>query len=161
MNKFVYVLSNESMPGTYKIGKTSNIKTRLKDLDSTSNPTPFKVEILFECEDHDYVEKKMHKIFSDYRVRSNREFFRTNLLSVRKAFKSFPGKIVEYNETNHTNDKIINCKLKNDKSYTKTLTIEEKIAAIHNLRKNGQTTKEIAKQLGISTSTIYNYMQRL
>jgi DNA-binding NarL/FixJ family response regulator len=161
MNKFVYVLSNESMPGTYKIGKTSNIKTRLKDLDSTSNPTPFKVEILFECEDHDYVEKKMHKIFSDYRVRSNREFFRTNLLSVRKAFKSFPGKIVEYSETNHTNNKIINCKLKNDKSYTKTLTIEEKIAAIHNLRKNGQTTKEIAKQLGISTSTIYNYMQRL
>ena len=161
MNKFVYVLSNESMPGTYKIGKTSDIKTRLKDLDSTSNPTPFKVEILFECEDHDYVEKKMHKIFSDYRVRSNREFFRTNLLSVKKAFKSFPGKIVEYKQTVCTNEKTISHKIKNDKSYTKTLTIEEKIAAIHNLRKNGQTTKEIAKQLGISTSTIYNYLQRL
>lgn len=161
MNKFVYVLSNESMPGTYKIGKTSNIKTRLKDLDSTSNPTPFKVEILFECEDHDYVEKTMHKIFSDYRVRNNREFFRTNLLSMKKAIKSFPGKIVEYNETNHINNKIINHKLKNNKLISNAMSIEEKIAAIHNLRKSGQTTKEIAAQLGISTSTIYNYLQRL
>ena len=157
MSKFVYVLSNESMPGTYKIGKTSDIKTRLKDLDSTSNPTPFKVEILFECEDHDYVEKKMHKIFNDVRIRNNREFFKANLPSVKKAFTSFEGKVVKYEPQVNSNNKTINQK----KIDASSLSIEEKIIAIRNLQKNGQSIKEIAKQLCVSTSTIYNYMQRL
>ena len=52
-------------------------------------------------------------------------------------------------------------KIKHILCYSKILGIEEKIIAIRNLQKNGQSIKEIAKQLCVSTSTIYNYMQRL
>jgi DNA-binding NarL/FixJ family response regulator len=99
----------------------------------------------------------MHKIFNDVRIRNNREFFRANLPSVKKAFTSFEGKIVKYEPQVNSNNKTINQK----KIDASSLSIEEKIIAIRNLQKNGQSIKEIAKQLCVSTSTIYNYMQRL
>jgi hypothetical protein len=182
MNKFVYVLSNESMPGIYKIGKTINIQTRLKDLDSTQTPTPFNVELLFECQDHDYVEKKMHKIFNNVRVRTNREFFKVDLSSVKEVFNLFDGKIVEFENILNTKNK--NCnqapqivitmeeykqkqrigieRAKAEGKYTgRAPLIEDKIFLIKKLLKDGQTKAEIARQLNISRKTIYNYLDRL
>lgn len=182
MSKFVYVLSNESMPGLYKIGKTVNIQTRLKDLDSTPTPTPFTVEFLFQCEDNDYVEKSLHKIFNDLRVRNNREFFRVDLKSVEEVFKLFDGNLVSYEKIIKNNLKthqkapqiimsIDEYKIKQQlgiqkaklegKYKGKAPVAEDKILLVKELVKNGLSQVEVARQLNVSRKTIYNYLNRL
>jgi len=42
--ELVYLLSNESIPGWVKIGRTNAIERRLKELYNTSVPLPFRIE---------------------------------------------------------------------------------------------------------------------
>ena len=53
MAGWVYVLSNEFMPGIYKIGMTTTSPaTRAKELSSaTGVPAPFKIEAAYHCDD--------------------------------------------------------------------------------------------------------------
>ena len=85
MTKIVYVLSNPAMPGYIKIGKTDNLKERLRSLDRTSTPLPFQCEYAAEVKDADKVEKILHDIFLDKRVRSNREFFEVDPQQIIRA----------------------------------------------------------------------------
>ena len=83
----VYILTNESMPGYIKIGFTNrNVEGRIKELDGTGIPLPF--EIYYACnvkKTND--EKWLHSIFSDRRVRDNREFFKMDPERVVLALK--------------------------------------------------------------------------
>jgi len=58
----VYVLSNPSMPGLVKIGKTSrgSVLMRLSELYSTGVPVPFECEFAGRVEDEHKVEKAFH-----------------------------------------------------------------------------------------------------
>jgi hypothetical protein len=73
----VYILTNDSMPGIIKIGITDqeSIEDRIKSLDNTSIPKPFRFYFAIETEKYKEIEKLMHNAFSDYRIRNNREFF--------------------------------------------------------------------------------------
>ncbi len=71
----IYILTNPSMPGYIKIGKTSNLEQRIKSLDTTGTPLPFSCFYACEVEDMNEVEKRLHDAFGDHRTRSNREFF--------------------------------------------------------------------------------------
>ena len=73
----VYVLSNPSMPGLIKIGKTSrgSVLMRLSELYSTGVPVPFECEFAGRVEDEHKVEKAFHMAFGPYRVNPKREFF--------------------------------------------------------------------------------------
>ena len=73
----VYILTNDSMPGIIKIGVTEQetIEERIKSLDNTSVPTPFRFYFAIETKKHKEIEKLIHNAFSDYRIRNNREFF--------------------------------------------------------------------------------------
>lgn len=72
----VYVLTNDYMPGVVKIGYTAqNIKERLKELDKTGTPWPFRCHFAIETERYKEIEKLAHEAFAGYRVRENREFF--------------------------------------------------------------------------------------
>jgi hypothetical protein len=73
----VYILTNDSMPGIIKIGLTEqeSIEERIKSLDNTSVPTPFRFYFAIETDKHKEIENLIHNAFSDYRIRSNREFF--------------------------------------------------------------------------------------
>ena len=71
----VYILTNESMPETIKIGITDNLERRIKELDNTSTPLPFECFYAVEVEDAFAIERKMHQGLDDYRIRQNREFF--------------------------------------------------------------------------------------
>jgi hypothetical protein len=182
MNKFVYVLSNESMPGIYKIGKTTNILNRLKELDSTQTPTPFKVELLYEFDDHDYAEKKMHKIFNNLRIRSNREFFKIDLSSLEEVFMLLKGRIVDFEIiSNPKNQDLIKPpnisisiedyrqkqkngieKAKLEGKYKGRLGLsEDKIVMIKKLLEDGHTKADIARHLNISRKTIYNNLDKI
>ncbi len=86
MTKIVYVLTNPAMPGYVKIGKTDNLVERLKSLDRTSTPLPFQCEYAAEVNDADKVEKILHDIFADKRVRTNREFFEVDPHQIIRAF---------------------------------------------------------------------------
>lgn len=87
MREIVYVLTNEAMPGYIKIGKTTDLERRMKELDNTSAPLPF--ECFYACvvKDMGFVEKQLHEAFSHNRVRSNREFFELSPVQAAAALK--------------------------------------------------------------------------
>ncbi len=71
----VYILTNQSMPDTIKIGITDNLERRIRDLDNTSTPLPFECFYAVEVDDASKIEKLLHEGFDDKRIRQNREFF--------------------------------------------------------------------------------------
>ena len=78
MSKIVYVLTNQSMPDTIKIGITDNLERRMRELDNTSTPLPFECYYAVEVQDAKVIEKKIHEGLDDKRVRQSREFFNTS-----------------------------------------------------------------------------------
>jgi len=73
----VYILTNQSMPETIKIGITDNLERRIKELDNTSVALPFECYYAVEVKDASKIEKKIHEGLDDKRIRQNREFFNT------------------------------------------------------------------------------------
>jgi hypothetical protein len=73
---FVYVMTKESSPMYFKIGKTEK-KPQLRaiELDSTDSPTPSVVVYYVFCEDINQLELLTHKELDSLRVRQNREWF--------------------------------------------------------------------------------------
>lgn len=75
----VYVLTNDFMPGIVKIGYTTQpIEDRLRELDKTGVPWPFRCHFAIETERYREIEAFVHDAFSDCRVRDNREFFKVS-----------------------------------------------------------------------------------
>ena len=74
---FVYILTNEAMPGYVKIGFTTQTdwSIRVKQLDTTSIPVPFECYYAAKVSDCRNLERTLHFVFGDKRRRSNREFF--------------------------------------------------------------------------------------
>jgi hypothetical protein len=86
MSEIVYVLTNETMPGLVKIGRTTDdLATRIRGLFGTGVPLPF--ELFYACEVRDcrFVERQMHDAFGDHRVSKSREFFRIAPERVKSA----------------------------------------------------------------------------
>lgn len=78
---WVYVLSNPSMPGMYKIGLTRiHPNQRAGQLSKSSgSPTDFVVEAKFISADPERDEKIIHESLSRFRVSQTREFFACSL----------------------------------------------------------------------------------
>lgn len=73
----VYILTNDSMPGIIKIGVTEgSIQDRMKGLDNTSIPTPFRFYFAIESDRYKEIEEHIHDAFDLHRIRNNREFFK-------------------------------------------------------------------------------------
>lgn len=73
---YVYVLTNESMPGLLKIGRTIRcVDGRANELYQTGVPTPFKVIFSILSPDCEALEDLAHKKFAKFRVNPAREFF--------------------------------------------------------------------------------------
>lgn len=77
-HEIVYVLTNASMPGLTKIGKTTqaDMALRMSQLYTTGVPVPF--ECVYACEVRDCreVEDALHTAFGGTRINPNREFFK-------------------------------------------------------------------------------------
>lgn len=91
----IYILTNDSMPGLIKIGSTKDIKERLKSLDRTGVPTPFKLYYAIEIENYKQKEKQLHQGYAKDRVRPNREFFRIEPENATAMLKALGGREVD------------------------------------------------------------------
>lgn len=81
-----FVLTNPAMPGLVKIGRTTtDLATRLRQLDTTGVPLPFECIYAAYVADSAFVEKQIHMAFCDHRIRQSREFFRLSPDRVRAA----------------------------------------------------------------------------
>ena len=84
----VYVLVNPAFEGYVKIGRTDkDLKKRLKELDTTSVPLPFRCVFAIKVDDSAEVERLIHQAFADVRVRPRREFFEINPQRVIAALR--------------------------------------------------------------------------
>lgn len=89
MNEIIYILTNESMPGYVKIGRTSNnLEQRIKDLSaSTSVPLPFTCFYACTVSNAQFVEHQLHDAFDNDRTNPKREFFQIAPERVVSALK--------------------------------------------------------------------------
>ncbi|WP_052752517.1 GIY-YIG nuclease family protein [Tatumella morbirosei] len=88
---WVYILSNEYMPGIYKVGMTTTSpQARARELSSSTGvPYPFKVEAAYHCADPAYSESEIHESLSEYRINNSREFFKLDLQDLKYACDEF------------------------------------------------------------------------
>lgn len=86
-DSWLYVMSNPSMPGMFKIGYSNHSpeirKTQLSR--STSVPTSFEIEYAYHCFNAERLEQELHKYFASSRVSYDREFFQENLDTIIEA----------------------------------------------------------------------------
>lgn len=76
---YVYVLSNKSMPGLVKIGRSIHGgRKRADDIyrNATGVPTPFEMVFEIYTEDCRYLEAAVHEALQEWRVDPDREFFK-------------------------------------------------------------------------------------
>jgi hypothetical protein len=74
---YVYVLSNESMPGYVKVGRSIHGgASRSKSLYQTGVATPFVLEFEIFTKDHEWLESQAHMNLKFNRVNPDREFFK-------------------------------------------------------------------------------------
>lgn len=76
----VYILTNEAMPGYFKIGLTQqdDVGDRVRQLDNTSIPVPFECYFAAHVPDCRKLERTLHFVFGEKRARRSREFFTIN-----------------------------------------------------------------------------------
>jgi hypothetical protein len=92
--EYVYILSNPSMPGLVKVGKTTTAPSqRMRELHSTGVPTPFETELTVEVANCDASERAAHRPLDAHRVSANREFFK---VSPRNAIEAILPILGEY-----------------------------------------------------------------
>jgi hypothetical protein len=83
---FVYVLSNESMPGIVKIGMTTrDPDVRLREINSATGVLPFVIEAVIASRNAKWTEREVHERLAARRVNKNREFFRIELAEAKKT----------------------------------------------------------------------------
>ena len=90
----VYVLNNPAFDNYVKIGRTTNLEQRLRALDNTSVPLPFRCVYAIEVDDDVNVERLVHQAFADHRTRTTREFFEIDAQRIIAALRLTGGRDV-------------------------------------------------------------------
>ena len=91
---FVYILSNEKMPGLVKVGFTTRtVAERLAELNSmTGVPAPFVVEAYFASNKPAADETAVHARLAPFRL-ANKEFFNCSVKSAIEAVAQALGRV--------------------------------------------------------------------
>lgn len=79
MPEIVYILTNPCMSDLIKIGRTTNLEDRMRNLSSHSGvPVAFDCYYACEVKDSQDTEKRLHVGLGDHRINPRREFFEFN-----------------------------------------------------------------------------------
>jgi hypothetical protein len=75
---FLYILSTRSQPRFLKIGMTQRaVEVRVKEINAaTGIVIPYGVRAVWKVDNAHEVEREVHALLADYRVRTDREFSR-------------------------------------------------------------------------------------
>ena len=93
----VYILTNPSMPGLIKIGKTEKTAhERAEELYTTGVPEPFSIAYSIPSQYPEILEDILHKRFKQYRINEHREFFRYSADKVIEWLKNKPSSVGLY-----------------------------------------------------------------
>ena len=85
---YVYCLSNESMPGIFKVGMTRRTPdARIAELYTTGVSVPFVIEFSRRVTNPTAKERIIHRLLSADRINSKREFFKTPRETIRDIFE--------------------------------------------------------------------------
>lgn len=88
MSGYIYCLTIPRMPGIVKIGYTAgSVEKRVKDLDNTSVVEPLQLYYAGKVRNPITIEKKIHEIYKEFRIRPNREFFEVDPEQVKKVIQ--------------------------------------------------------------------------
>ena len=90
----VYVLNNPAFDNYVKVGRTTNLEQRLRALDNTSVPLPFRCVYAIEVDDDVNVERLVHQAFADHRTRTTCEFFEIDAQRIIAALRLTGGRDV-------------------------------------------------------------------
>ena len=99
---FVYILSNETMPGLLKIGYSERpVQERVAELNrATAVPSPFLIEAYFGFAEPQTAENLIHQRLSQYRL-NNKEFFKIEVdRAVEIISQSTSGKLFYFRDKN-------------------------------------------------------------
>ncbi len=84
---YIYIFTNPSLKDMVKIGYTTNVEKRRKELSTTALPTDYEIYATYEVYG-DIEDKKLHKMIDqlnpDLRISKNREFF---VMSPKEAYE--------------------------------------------------------------------------
>ena len=94
---YVYVIYNtvfDKYGECYKIGQTKNIDNRIKDY-ATYYPEDCELKYVKELDNYKYVEKQVHRVLKEYRISSNREFFKCSLDTIIDCIEKVSSTVIE------------------------------------------------------------------
>ena len=87
---WVYVLANESMPGAYKIGRTTGaVQARMNQLYTSGVAAPFECLFAEWFADCHAAETFIHQELSGHRIEARREFFAASPKEIERAFMTY------------------------------------------------------------------------
>jgi len=107
----VYIIKNNSWPGLYKIGRTSNFIDRLKTHNhgGSSYPHYYEVEKIILCfQDYKKVEKKIHIHFKSFRI-NQKEFFKLTSTQINNYIESEFANNLKYKILDTKEEYLIHC----------------------------------------------------
>jgi hypothetical protein len=95
-DSWVYIMSNPSSPGYYKIGYTKkNPEERAKQIsNATGVIVPMVVEWAFHCYNGFALEQEVHHKLDAYRVSNQREFFQISLDEARQTVEEIGSRYI-------------------------------------------------------------------
>lgn len=90
-SEYLYILSRREEKDVLKIGMTTrNVQRRVNEINSATGVVfPFSARKVYKVRDSRLVEKGIHALLSEYRIRADREFFRI-------SYKEACSKIEDY-----------------------------------------------------------------
>jgi hypothetical protein len=109
MKSYIYVFSNDALPGLYKVGfSTKDPEIRRQELSNTSIPEPYQIMYWCLTDDAFEVEQKVHKLLKNYK--SNKEFFSCDFSIIQEqilAVVSELGKEIYLEELNYQSEFLV------------------------------------------------------
>lgn len=90
---YIYILSTRSQPEFLKIGMTQrSVEVRVKEINAATGVLiPYGIRAVWKVDNASDVERKIHALFANYRIRNDREFFELEFNQASQLINGYLG----------------------------------------------------------------------